>query len=719
MSADGGLNPGNASIRIGVDVGGTFTDFVLVDGPHGMIHTGKRLTTPGDPSQAILEGVERILQESDVAIGQLATIVHGTTLVANTIIERKGAKVGLITTKGFRDSIEMGRELRYDLYDLFLETPEPLVPRRLRLEVDERLDALGTVLRPLDEAGVRAATRDLLEAGVEAIAICFLHAYRDNRHERRAKAIIQAMAPGIPVCASFDVAPEIREFERGNTTVANAYVQPLMQRYLARLDARLKEMGLTGKLRVMLSGGGVTTIRAAQDFPIRLIESGPAAGAMAAAFYSQLMGIDHLISFDMGGTTAKMCLIDDGRPEHAHDFEAARVRRFRKGSGLPLKVPVIDLIEIGAGGGSLARVDGMGLLKVGPDSAGSEPGPVCYRRGGTNPAVTDADLLLGYLSPDYFLGGEMALDLGAVQDAVQRHIAAPLGLEVAQAAAGIHSIVNENMAAATRMYIAEKGRDPRRYSMMAFGGAGPVHAYGLAKLLKIGRVICPLGAGVISALGFLVAPPAIDYVRSYVTRLDDVDWEHLNRLFDEMADEAHALLQEDISVGGSLVVERRAEMRHVGQGFEINVPLPAGRLGPHMLDQVKASFLDTYERLFSRRIESVPIEALSWRLSASAPAENLELAFAGQPHDGGTALKGQRQVHFPETGYVSCPVYNRYALRAGDTLSGPAILEERESTIVVGPDARISIDRYLSAIIDIEPDLHRAAVDAGSASVPA
>ncbi|MGH7152854.1 MAG: hydantoinase/oxoprolinase family protein, partial [Acetobacteraceae bacterium] len=382
----------STSMRMGVDVGGTFTDFVLVDGLRDRIYTGKRLTT-GDPSQAILDGTQHLLDEASVAISQIAGVIHGTTLVANTVIQRSGAKVGLITTAGFRDSIAIGRELRYDLYDLFLELPRPLVPRHLRMEVDERLDALGTVLRPLNEAQVRTVVAQLLAERVKAIAICFLHAYRNDAHEQRARAIVQEMAPGVPVCISSEVAPEIREFERSSTTVANAYVQPLMQGYLARLDEQLKALGLVGHVHVMLSGGGATTIPAAQEFPIRLIESGPAAGAMAASFYARLMGLEHVISFDMGGTTAKMCLIDEFRPQHAHEFEAARVQRFRKGSGLPLKVPVIDLIEIGAGGGSLARIDTMGLLKVGPESAGADPGPVCYGRGGERSAVTDADLV--------------------------------------------------------------------------------------------------------------------------------------------------------------------------------------------------------------------------------------------------------------------------------------------------------------------------------------
>lgn len=690
-------------IRIGVDVGGTFTDFVLVDDRRELIFLGKQLTTPRDPSLAIIEGIELILREAGVAIADVDGVVHGTTLVTNTIIERKGAKVGLVTTKGFRDVLESGREIRYDLYDLFLEKPAPLVPRHLRREVDERIDASGTVLRPFDEAGFRAVIDDLVADGVEAVAISLLHAYRNDRHELAALALLKSAYPDLPVTLGSQAAPEIREYERSNTAVANAYVQPLMQRYLALLEEKLDALGHRGTLSIMLSAGGLTTVRTAAELPVHLIESGPAAGATAAALYAQLTGMDHLISFDMGGTTAKMCLVEHGAPEHSNEFEAGRVKRFRKGSGLALKVPVIDLIEIGAGGGSTAWIDGLGLLKVGPESAGSEPGPVCYRRGGTEPAVTDADLLLGYLSPEFFLGGDMALDLGAVREAVAARIAGPLNLGVEAAAAGIHAIVNENMAAATRMYIAEKGRDPRRYTMIAFGGAGPVHAYGLAKLLKLRRLICPLGAGVTSALGFLVAAPAVDLVRSYVTRLDTADWPLVGAFFDEMTAAATARLLEAGARADEITFTRRAEMRHIGQGFEITVPLPDGGLDETSLAAVQDLFFEKYEELFGRRIDGVGIEILTWRLHATAPKSAVTLRFAGQKRGGGERIKGRRQVYFPETGFVPCDIYNRYALEAGDGFRGPAVIEERESTTVVGPDASVRVDRFLNLVIDIDP----------------
>ncbi len=690
-----------ARIRIGVDVGGTFTDFVLVGERRDLVFTGKRLTTSEDPSRAIVSGIEQLLHDAGTAIGSLHSVVHGTTLVANTIIERTGARVGLVTTQGFRDALEMGRETRYDLYDLFLVRPEPLVPRWLRREVSERVAPTGEVLRPLDPVEFHDVVRTLVGEGVEAIAVSFLHAYRNPTHERAAKRILAEECPGLQVSISSEVAPEIREFERTSTTCANAYVQPRVGRYLAHLDAALREAGLWGRLFVMLSGGGIATPRAAGEFPVRLIESGPAGGAMAAAFYGGITRTSHTLSFDMGGTTAKMSVIDGGWPARVHELEAARVRRFRKGSGLPLRVPSVDMIEIGAGGGSVARVDAMGLLKVGPQSAGSAPGPACYARGGALPTVTDADLLLGYLSAGYFLGGEMALDRAAAERAIETHVARSLGLGILGAAIGIHSVVNENMAAAGRMHLAEKGKDARRYTLVAFGGAGPVHACGLAKLLKLRRVICPFGAGVTSALGLLIAAPATDLVRSYVSRLERVHWEHVRGLFAEMEVEARALLLEAGADEAEITIGRAADMRYVGQGFEVTVSLPAGPLGSGQLPEIREVFLATYQALFGRSVRDVPIEALSWRVSATAPVPNVRLEFAGQPTARRDSLKGTRDVYFPEVGFAPCPVYDRYALTRGVELRGPAVVEERESTTVVGPDARLTVDEHLNLVIDI------------------
>ena len=693
------------TVRIGVDVGGTFTDLVLHDSRRDLVHTGKLLTTPDDPSEAIINGIARLLQETDLRATDLHSIVHGTTLVTNTIIERTGAVVGLITTEGFRDVIEIGREIRYDLYDLFLEAPPTLVPRHRRREVRERMDFEGQVLLPLDEAAVAATARELVERDkVEAIAISFLHAYRNAAHEQRAAAAIRAIYPDLALTLSSEVAPEIREYQRTSTACANAYVQPLMGRYLTRLESRLAGIGFVGRLYVMLSGGGIAAVQDAKEFPIRLIESGPAAGAMAASFIARLAGLDRVVSFDLGGTTAKMCLVENGAPDHKFDFEAGRVRRFVKGSGLPLKVSVVDMIEIGAGGGSIARIDpSSGLMKVGPRSAGAAPGPVCYGLGGKEPTVTDADLVLGRLNPDYFLGGEMHLDLAKVRNTFEEGLASQLRIPMLDFALGVQRIVDETMAAATRIHLAEKGRDPRRYTLIAFGGAGPVHAYNLARLLKMQRLVVPLGAGVASALGFLVAPPATDMVRSYVMRLERIDWQHVNALFAEMIERGSALLQGAGAEPAAIQLRPTAEMRYVGQGFEIPVTLPSTKLGPDNVGAIRDAFFASYRERFGRVIEDNPIEALSWRLSCVAPGQDIRIkseAAAGR-NSAEAARRGSREVRFEGVGVLPCAVYDRYALGVGTTFAGPALVEERNSTCCIGPGARVAVDRFLNLVIDV------------------
>jgi N-methylhydantoinase A len=688
--------------RLGVDVGGTFTDLVLHDPARDLVHTGKLLTTPDDPSQAMIEGTLRILRETGLGPADLHSIVHGTTLITNTIIERTGAKVGLLATAGFRDSLEIGREIRYDLYDLFLEPPPTLVPRHLRREIPERLSFEGEVLLPLDTAAVAHKTRDLVErAGIEALAIAFLHSYRDARHERAAAAAVRDLYPDLPLTLSAEVAPEIREFERTSTACANAYVMPRMRRYLGALEDGLARIGFAGRLYVMLSGGGIAALRDAKDFPIRLVESGPAAGAMAAAFLARLAGLDRVVSYDMGGTTAKMCLVEDGAPDHSFDFEAGRVRRFVKGSGLPLKVSVIDMIEIGAGGGSIARVEpGSGLMKVGPRSAGAVPGPVCYGRGGTEPCVTDADLLLGRLDPGHFLGGELRLETGPVQRAFGG-VAAILGVPATEAALGVQRIVDETMAAATRMHLAEKGRDPRRYTLVAFGGAGPAHAWNLARLLKIRRVVVPLGAGVASALGFLVAPPATDLVRSLVGRLERLDWDAVNLLLAEMAEEGRALLEEAGADSAAITLRPTAEMRHVGQGFEIPVPLPGLALSAADLPAIRAGFFDSYRTRFSRTVADVPIEALTWRLACAAPGQDIRLG-ASEPAVAGTPTpRAWRTVLFEAHGALESAVHDRDALLPGMSFSGPALVEERSSTCLIGPGTRVTVDAHRNLVLDL------------------
>ena len=625
---------------MGVDVGGTFTDLVLHDEARGLTAIGKRLTTPEAPNRAIIEGIRQLLGDTNTAVGQVASIVHGTTLITNTVLERTGATVGLITTEGFRDILEMGREIRYDVADLHGRPAPVIVPRHRRLGVAGRMRADGTEHAPLDEQAVLKAGRSLVhEFGVEALAIAFLHSYANPAHEIRARDLVREVFPDLLITLSADVAPEIREYERTSTACVNAYVQPGVHRYLDQLERDLAAIGFRGQLSVMLSGGGITTIDQARAFPVRLLESGPAAGAIAAAFLATAADEARVISFDMGGTTAKMCLVENGRTHIRHDFEAGRREKFKPGSGLPLKLTVVDMIEIGAGGGSIAGVDDLGLMKVGPRSAGSVPGPVAYGRGGEEPTVTDADLLAGYLDPSHFLGGDLGLSLPDVERAVAR-LAGQLGIDAQSAAAGIGDLIVENMAAATRMHCAEKGRDPRAYTLMAFGGAGPVHAYDLAKRLKMARIIIPAGAGVMSAFGFLVAAPAVDDVRGYPASLTSVDWNKAESLYADMETRARRLLQPSAAAPDDLLITRTADMRYVGQGFEINVPMPDGVLGPAYEDQIRDAFVTTYQSVFGRVIRDGTPEFISWRLSASMPATAINVASAGTSNTGPPAAAG-------------------------------------------------------------------------------
>jgi len=696
--------PAGAS-RIGVDIGGTFTDLVWVDEATGATRVAKLLTTPKEPAQAVEQGVVTLLSEAGSAPASVSALIHGTTLATNLLIERKGAKTGLLTTAGFRDALEIGREGRYDMYDLFIDPPAPLVPRHLRLEVTERILADGSVLTPVDESSVRAALSALLAEGVEAIAVSLLHAYRNPIHERAVADVVARMAPDLPVSCSSDVVPEIREFERTSTTVANVYVMPLMARYLDDLERRLHDLGVTGSFYVMLSSGGIATPATAKRVPVRLVESGPAAGALAAARMARQAEEPRMLSFDMGGTTAKACVIDGGKPLVAREFEVARADRFKKGSGLPIRVPVIELIEIGAGGGSITRIDSLGLLKVGPESAGADPGPACYALGGQEATVTDADLVLGYLDPDFFLGGRMRLDVDAARRAIDARVARPLGLSLTEAAWGIHRVVNENMAAAARIHGIERGRDLRQYPLFAFGGAGPVHAWQVGRILRAPRVLVPVGAGAISAWGLLVAPLAFDFVRTAPQRLDAADWSRITDLFAEMEAEGRGILRAAGLADRDVTLSRSAEMRYVGQGHEVEVAVPAGALGPPSLDVLTTNFEAAYRALYSRTPLGVPLEALNWRLVVSGPTPRTSMTTAGE--EGSPAvleIKNTRPAYFPEAGgYVETPVYDRYRLGIGMRFGGPAIIEEHESTTVVGPGARIRVDPWLNLVAEPGP----------------
>ncbi|RSM90926.1 hydantoinase/oxoprolinase family protein [Streptomyces sp. WAC 01420] len=685
------------TVRIGVDVGGTFTDLLLHDPRRGLMRPGKLPTTPHAPNEAITEGIARLLCETSTAPEDVAGIVHGTTLVTNTLLERTGAVVGLLTTSGFSDILEMGRETRFDTTDLLARPAQPLVPRHLRRGVPGRIAADGSELEPLDEPAVLAAVRDLVDQGIEALAVALMHSYRNAGHEHRVRDLVTRAHPGLHVTVSSAVAPVIGEYERTGTACLNAYVQPLMARYLDDLRDDLTAMGIDAPLRIMLSGGGVTTFEDAKRFPVRLLESGPAAGAIAAAAVARTLGEPDVVSFDMGGTTAKIAVVQEGRPRLKHDFEAGRVATFKPGSGLPVRLTVVDMIEIGSGGGSIAAPDALGLLKVGPRSAGSVPGPVAYGRGGERPTVTDADLVLGLLDAENFLGGEMRLRTREARKALTREVAGPLGLDTADAAAGIVEVVTESMAAAARMHLSEQGKDPADFALLAFGGAGPAHAYGLAKSLKIPRVIVPMRAGVMSACGLLAAAPTVDEVRSLPSPLADVDWRHVTALYDEMTSRALETLPP--ADAEPLRVRRSADMRYVGQGFEIEVDLPERDFGPAGLGHIRTAFESTYRSVFGRSLDAA-VEVVNWRLSLRLPDH--DLSTRSGPARTGEAHRGVRPVHFPGYGPLEATVWDRYALAPGTELAGPAIFEERESSCSFGPDCRIRVTDDLTLVAEID-----------------
>jgi len=688
--------------RLGCDIGGTFTDFVLLNDRTGEIQINKCLTTPGDPSDAVEHGIKEMEQKTPGFVQKLDEVIHGTTLVINSIIERKGAKTGLITTKGFRDVLELGREIRYAPYDIFAEFPKPLIPRRFRLEVDERLRSDGTVLKPLDPEEARKAVHKLIEMGVESIAVCLLNSFENPAHELMIKEIIQEESPDVSISISYEVLPQIREYERTSTTVTNAYVKPLTAMYLSRLSKRLESIGSEGKLFIMLSSGGITSVETAVEFPVRIIESGPTAAVISGQYYGKLFDIPEMFCFDMGGTTAKSCLIQGGVASVVPTFEVGRVQRFMKGSGLTIQVPVVDLMEIGAGGGSIAKVSKMGTLQVGPESSGADPGPICYGRGGTEPGVTDADLLLGYLDENYFLGGEMKLDKEAARSGIEEKIAKPLDVPFMQAVWGIHDLINETMAAAAKTHIAEKGGNPKIVTVAAFGGAGPVHAYGLAKKLGAPKLIVPPNAGVGSALGFFTAPRAFDLVRSHKVSLEAVDFGEIEKILKDMEAEGVRTLQKS-GTAEDITFDRSVDVRFIGQGSETNIPIPESNFTSVKKKDVRKRFDEIYEKLYGRTYPDSPVEFINFRVRASLPEHLLKLPKidkkTGLLDD---AVKGQRQAYSGiAKDFISYTVYDRYKLFTGAEFKGPAIIEERESTVIAGEDASISVDEYGFLWIDL------------------
>ena len=677
------------AVRLAVDIGGTFTDLALE--VEDRRYTTKVLTTPAEPERGVMEGVAQILAQAHVQPGQIDVLVHGTTLATNAIIERKGAKTALITTEGFRDVLAMGNESRYDQYDLNIRLPEPLVPRYLRLMVPERLDNRGEILRPLDEDAVRALIPVLQREAVEAVAVGFIHGFVNPVHEIRVREILAEALPALPISLAAEVAPEMREWERFSTAVANAYVQPKMARYLKLLEAELRGIGMHAPIFMMLSGGGLTTIETACRFPIRLVESGPAGGAIFAADLAARAGLDRVLSFDMGGTTAKICLIDNAQPQTARSFEVARVGRFRKGSGLPLRIPVIDMVEIGAGGGSLAHVDSLGRIEVGPESAGADPGPACYGRGGDRPAVTDANLLLGRYDPAKFAGGTLALQPVASASAMTAHVGNRLGLAPPMAALGVVEIVDENMANASRVHAIECGTATEGRAMIAFGGGGPVHGTRVAEKIGIDTVLIPRGAGVGSAIGFLRAPVAYEVVRSLYQRLSSFDVAAVSALLNDMAREAAAQVEPG-RLGAETVERRLAFMRYVGQGHEIAVPLPRGPLNADSVAEIRAAYDAEYARLYDRQVPGSDIEVMSYAVMVStivaAPPKPLAAPAESTPQPVRTQI-----VRDTESGEESAwAIYDRAALVPGSVIAGPAIIAEDETSTLVGPRWEAKVD---------------------------
>ncbi len=669
-----------ARCRVGIDVGGTFTDVVLEAG--GARTSAKVLTTSQAPEKGVIDGLQEALQKAGLAPGDVGLVLHGTTLATNAVLERRGARTAFITTEGFRDILEVGYETRYDQYDLMIEKVKPIVPRRLRFTVPERVDARGRVLEDLDEEAVHALVPALSEAGIESVAVGFFHAYANPVHERRVEAILREALPALSVTLASEVCPEVREYERFTTASVNAYVRPLMEGYVARLDGMLAEIGIGCPLLLMTSGGGLTTVETARRQPVRLVESGPAGGVLLARDIAARAGLDKVMSFDMGGTTAKICFIENLEPRRAREFEIDRQARFMKGSGLPLRIPVIEMVEIGAGGGSIARVDRLGRIAVGPESAGAEPGPAGYGRGGADATVTDADIVLGRIDPAGFAGGRIELRPGLSADAVGGSVGGPLELGPSQAAQGIVEIVDENMSNAARVLAVEEGKVASEQTVIAFGGAAPLHACRIAEKLGIERIVVPVDAGVGSAVGFLRAPVAYEVVRSLNMRLSALDADAVNELMADMRREARAVVESG-AFGAALAERRVAYMRYLGQGHEIAVAVEAEHLGPDDGRTLQAAYDREYELLFKRTIPDADVEVLSWGLTVST-VETMPAAESGAQVSASPEPAGWRNLHDTESGEAAkVPLYRRADLAAGDGLDGPAlIVEEQTSTFV-------------------------------------
>jgi N-methylhydantoinase A len=689
--------------RLGIDVGGTFTDGILINEETGETRIVKVPSTPKDPSIGFLEAVERILREASIKTEDVGYLVHGTTVATNAIIEGNLGPTGFFTTEGFRDMLEIQRQIRPALYDLLFEKPRPLAPRYLCFGIPERLDATGEVLTPLDEQAVAAAAEQLKKEGVEALAVCFLHSFRNAEHEQRTRDIVNEVYPEAVVSLSSDVAPEFREYFRASTTVINAGLRPIVERYLSNIEDRLQDAGLEGELLIMQSSGGVLTFEAARTKPVFMVESGPAAGVIVSAYLGQVLDFDNIMSFDMGGTTAKTGLIEHGTPRITKEYEvgtAARAERGAKGAGYPIRTPVIDLVEIGAGGGSIAWVDPGGVLRVGPQSAGADPAPVSYGKGGTEPTITDANLVLHRLDADHFLGGEMRLDEEAAYRAIKEKCADPLGLDVVEVALGIVEIANTVMANALRRISVQRGHDPRDFVLVAFGGAGPVHANRLAAELEIPTILVPMSPGTTSAMGLLVTDLKHDYSTTLIQRTDKLDVETVNRLYGEMEERGKKALVDEGMEHASIGFERQVEMRYVGQSYELPIPLGDGKV-EDALEGMLRHFHEEHERAYGFAAPDEPVEFVTLRHTAVGSIAKPKLReLPERSGDLNAARRTVRQVYFAEaSGFVDCPSYDRYQLAAGGVIEGPAIVEEMDSTTVIHPGFLAEVDRYGNLLV--------------------
>ena len=679
----------NSEYRIGVDIGGTFTDIVAVNQKNGQQFNGKVLTTPENPSKGVLTGIKDIISKNKIN-PKNCRIIHGTTLVANALIERKGSKTALLTTQGFKDVLEIGREWRYDLFSLGLEMPSPIVPRNLRFEVTERVNFKGEIVKNLLEDELIKIAKIIEKSGVKTLAIVFLHSFKNSKNENLAKNVIQKELPDLNICLSSVVSPEIGEYERTSTCVANAYVQPVFKNYVNSLVEGLKKIGISNDLFLMLSDGGIVHQKTAIEFPIRLVQSGPAGGAQAATLFGKMQKSMNILCFDMGGTTAKACLIEDSKPSRTTVFEVARVFRFSKGSGLPLQVPVVDMIEIGAGGGSIARIDNMGLIQVGPDSSSSYPGPACYDLGGELPTVTDSDLILGYIDADNFLGGDMKLSKKNAEYAIDKYIAKPLGISVLRAAWAIHEIVTENMSQAASIHALEKGRKIDKFSIIPIGGAGPVHACSMMSKMNINHMISPPNAGVASAIGMVASPNSFELVKADMQLLENLNFVKLEKNFFNLKKEGEKSLLKTGANKSEIFINNSLLMRYVGQGYEVEVPLKEKYLNLQKTEKIKGEFEKVYKNLFGR-IENMPLEIISLRTIASDKSSISNLRHISTKLSSITKQK-KRKVYFGGKDFHETKVFNRINLPKLFKEDGPLIIEERESTLVIPPNFNVKLD---------------------------